>query len=149
MIKKDDFYGQCNKEEGTELTSDVRAAAGDCFKNRRCNEPDGLGTSLDQSEQEFVGFRPDGECRRNCTNDDIGLEQDLRTLASQRYKRDIEGVPINGNQQSTQAIFLIKAMSENSKPIISLEEAHKFSCTNPAQCKGIVNDETKKADSLF
>merc|ERR1719367_1460495 len=90
-----DFYGQCKKEEGINLTQEVRTLAGDCFKNRRCNEPDGLGTSLDESEQTFVGFRKRGECSGNCTNDDIGLEQDLRTLASQRYKRQISGLPEN------------------------------------------------------
>merc|ERR1719367_14923 len=134
LIENEDFYGQCKKEEGIELTSDVRAIAGDCFKNRRCNDQDGLGTSLDQSEQLFVGFRPEGVCSRNCTNEDIGLGQDLRTLASQRYKRDIKGFPQNGIQQIA-GPFGVVLKSTMGKKRLSLNKASTIASTSLPKSK--------------
>ena len=110
---EEDFYGQCKKEEGIELSQEVRAFAGDCFENRRCNDPEGLGTSLDKSNQTFVGFRVRGECDESCTNQDIGLGQDLRTLASQRYKRQ-QGITGNSGLSPTVPLKLFKNVSQTS-----------------------------------
>ena len=150
MIENEDFYGQCQKEEGIDVTPDVRAVAGNCFENRRCNEPDGLGTSLDQSKQLFVGFRPNGECRGNCTNDDIGLVQDLRSLASQRYKRQqIPGslpiLPPNLVQISTEAEHLLKPMTGQLR--VSFNSASRTSSSNREATRMSSNNRIKRDDS--
>ena len=125
---EEDFYGQCKIEEGRDLTEDVRAVVGgDCFENRRCNDPNGLGTSLDESEQSFVGFRE--ECFGNCTNEDIGLGKNLQILASQRYKRAIKA--LLNNQIGVGNKINVLAISMNGQERLVTGILDKYSGTNP------------------
>ena len=155
---EEDFYGQCKIEEGIDLTEEVRAVAGgDCFENRRC-DPIGLGTSKDESLQSFVGFRD--ECFGNCTNKDIGLGKNLQILASQRYKRDINGLPKNlfGNN----AAILGLALSMNGDERLIKDMIDKYSGPNPQdpqqaleneytknECNNISSRDSSDAQSIF
>ena len=97
-------------------------------------------------KQLFVGFRPEGVCSRNCTNEDIGLGQDLRTLASQRYKRDIKGFPQNGIQQIA-GPFGVVLKSTMGKKRLSLNKASTIASTSLPKSKRSVDVEIKKADA--
>ena len=113
------FYDQCTKEVGSLVSTEVQELAGNCLEDRRCSN--GEGTSLDASNQYFVGFRNETECNisNQCTNEDIGLGQNALNLASQRYKRqNIGGTNQNGNQvrkslPNTKPLCLVGAPSNN------------------------------------
>ena len=130
------FYDQCTKEVGSLVSTEVQELAGNCLEDRRCSN--GEGTSLDASNQYFVGFRNETECNTSnqCTNDDIGLGQNALNLASQRYKRKIGG----RNQFSNQ---VQKFLPNTKKPL-----SFVLAPLNPNGTKQLATAQVTKVDGV-
>jgi len=152
-LLEENYYSECNTEEGSLVTSEVRELAGKCLKDRRCSN--GEGTSLDASNQYFVGFRNETECNNSnqCTNDDIGLGQSDLNLGARRYKRDLGKNPNrNGietslpNERESKKFVLCPLIPSGTKRLAT-EFTKKYDGVNPNQIADDVDKQSRKQDS--